>query len=44
MGKQESGLFGVEGKGETVPWWTAVLLPQCFMKAASLYNFDYSAL
>lgn len=41
--KQEPVLFGVQGKGEAIPWWTAVLLPQCFMEAATLYSFDYSA-
>lgn len=43
IGKQEPGLFGMEGKGEAVPWWTAVLSPQCFMEAVTLYSFDYSA-
>lgn len=43
IGKREAGLFRVGEKGEAVPWWTAVLLPECFMEAATLYNFDYSA-
>lgn len=43
IGKQEPGLFRVEGKWEAVPRWTEVLLPQCFVEAATLYDFDYSA-
>lgn len=40
MGKQDPWLFGVRGKGEAVPWWTAELLPQGYMEAVTLYNFD----
>lgn len=40
IGRKEPGLFRVEGKGEALCWWIAVLLPQCFMEGATLYNFD----